>query len=308
MRIEDIRAFLSVAELRHFGQAAEALNITQSALTRRIKSIEVYLGFPIFKRTTRDVGLTEEGEVLVRYWEQCINSYQNGIDRAQMVRQGLLGDLSLGICSYAHSNLLANIAAHLYSNYQRLTLRPQMAHTPELKRLLVGGALHFAFLDESCIDERFESVFAQKLYFAVIAHEGHELAQRANISLADLDRQMISTDNQFFLPDNWNELFGVLKEQGVKPQFRQLRTTSTEIMKQVLEEQGLALVVAEQGFVPLSGLKELEVVDLDLEMNMYLAWLKNTDTPLVRRVAKILQSIDLGEITERQIKRQRPQS
>ena len=54
----DLEAFLAVAELGSFLRAAEQLEVSQSAITRRIKKLEMSLGVMLFERTTRSLKLT----------------------------------------------------------------------------------------------------------------------------------------------------------------------------------------------------------------------------------------------------------
>lgn len=61
-----IRAFEAVARLLNFRAAAEELSLTQSAISRQIKSLEDELGAPLFSRGTRHVELTGPGEALLR--------------------------------------------------------------------------------------------------------------------------------------------------------------------------------------------------------------------------------------------------
>jgi len=56
--LADLRAFISVAELGAFHEAAEQLNLSQSALTRRVQKLEEALDVALLQRTTRRVELT----------------------------------------------------------------------------------------------------------------------------------------------------------------------------------------------------------------------------------------------------------
>ncbi|MGU7771669.1 LysR substrate-binding domain-containing protein [Burkholderia sp. MR1-5-21] len=65
-RIELLRSFKAVVESRNFSAAAVNLNVTQSAVSHRIKRLEDELGMDLFRRSSHDVVLTEAGRLLFR--------------------------------------------------------------------------------------------------------------------------------------------------------------------------------------------------------------------------------------------------
>jgi DNA-binding transcriptional LysR family regulator len=71
--LADLRAFISVAELGAFHEAAEQLNLSQSALTRRIQKLEETLGVALLQRTTRRVELTTVGRSFLPKAQAVLN-------------------------------------------------------------------------------------------------------------------------------------------------------------------------------------------------------------------------------------------
>ncbi|MEC8794686.1 MAG: LysR family transcriptional regulator, partial [Pseudomonadota bacterium] len=69
--INDLIAFAAVAEERSFTKAAARLNVSQSALSHTIKSLEQRLGLRLLTRTTRTVAPTHEGEDLLATLSPC---------------------------------------------------------------------------------------------------------------------------------------------------------------------------------------------------------------------------------------------
>nr|WP_246191455.1 LysR substrate-binding domain-containing protein [Aureimonas leprariae] len=67
MEIDLLRTFLAIAESGNFSRAAERVHRTPSAVSLQVKRLEEAVGRQLFRRTTRDVALTEEGETLVGY-------------------------------------------------------------------------------------------------------------------------------------------------------------------------------------------------------------------------------------------------
>ncbi|MFH9133294.1 LysR family transcriptional regulator [Streptomyces sp. NPDC017524] len=70
-----LRAFLAVADELHFTRAAARLFVAQQALSRDIRRLERELGAELFVRTTRQVGLTPEGERLLPYARQVLDAH-----------------------------------------------------------------------------------------------------------------------------------------------------------------------------------------------------------------------------------------
>ena len=73
MNIRDLKYFLAVAELSHFGHAAERCCVSQPTLSGQIKKLEAELGVKLFERTNRRVMLTEMGEQIVHSARKIMN-------------------------------------------------------------------------------------------------------------------------------------------------------------------------------------------------------------------------------------------
>lgn len=65
MDVDLARTFLTISETAHFGKAARALNVTQSTISARIKTLEDMLGQPLFVRSKLGTTLTQIGRAHV---------------------------------------------------------------------------------------------------------------------------------------------------------------------------------------------------------------------------------------------------
>lgn len=65
MTTMQLECFLAVTETLNFAKAASQLNVTQPAVTQQIRTLEEELNIKLFKRTTRMVQLTPEGQIFL---------------------------------------------------------------------------------------------------------------------------------------------------------------------------------------------------------------------------------------------------
>src|SRR5271163_4351239 len=95
MDFELLRAFVAVADCGGFHRAAERLNLTQSTVSQQIKRLELQIQRPLFRRTTRSVALTDEGEMLLSDARRLLQLEEDARHRLSAPR--LSGTARLGV-------------------------------------------------------------------------------------------------------------------------------------------------------------------------------------------------------------------
>jgi LysR family hydrogen peroxide-inducible transcriptional activator len=97
MTLSELRYLVAVADLRHFGHAAERCHITQSTLSTQLRKLEDFLGITLFERTSRAVTVTPIGESIVIRARRIIEEVDQIADLARQ-HEGLLSNsLKIGI-------------------------------------------------------------------------------------------------------------------------------------------------------------------------------------------------------------------
>ena len=146
MDIELLRTFLELHRIRHFGRTADALHLTQAAVSSRLKSLETQLGVTLFERSRREMRLTPEGARLIRHSERLLAGWRvarQDVSLAEASEQIVVGG-SLRLWDV----LLQPWLHDLRRAYASMAIIAE-AQTPEvLTRRLIDGTLDVAIMLE----------------------------------------------------------------------------------------------------------------------------------------------------------------
>ena len=138
MNTDLLRTFLEVAKTRHFGNAADNLYLTQSAVSSRIRQLEEMVGVPLFTRQRNNILLTSSGERLLPHAENILTAWQValqevGVPHAQSTQ------LTLGGPSNIWDIFLQSVLPKLASRFPDLYIRTEINSPQELTRALLAG-------------------------------------------------------------------------------------------------------------------------------------------------------------------------
>lgn len=109
----ELRSLLVLAEHRHFGRAAEALHVSQPALTKRLQRLEQKVGGPLLLRGYRDIRLTEPGRILLERARALLRETQLALDASRRAVTGEAGLLRIGFGTASAARLLPEMLARL---------------------------------------------------------------------------------------------------------------------------------------------------------------------------------------------------
>ena len=188
LSLRDLEYVLAVAELRHFGRAAEACGVSQSALSMQIKKIEDLLSISIFERTNKRVLVTSKGGVVVRQAGVIVAEARRLLDLARSRDEPLSGQFRLGAIATLGPYLFPHVLRGLRRRFPRLQLILKEARTRELLADLLGGRLDAALVSPpiDLADIVLEPIFFEP--FIVIASQSHPLAAAKAVTADALPR------------------------------------------------------------------------------------------------------------------------
>jgi LysR family hydrogen peroxide-inducible transcriptional activator len=122
MNLQDLRYLVALAELRHFGRAADSCNVSQPTLSSQIKKLEDELGVRLLERTNKRVDITPVGAQILAHARQALAEASQMEEVARAARDPLVGPLKLGAIPTLAPYLMPLILKPLKQAYPGLTI------------------------------------------------------------------------------------------------------------------------------------------------------------------------------------------
>ncbi|HEX2293553.1 MAG TPA: LysR family transcriptional regulator [Gaiellaceae bacterium] len=137
MRMEQLQAFVEVAQRGTVSRAAEALFVTQPSLTARIKGLEQELGATLFLRSGRGMRLSDAGRAFLPYAERSIGAATAGKRLLSELARGQTGQLALGAAPAVSTYVLPRILTRFRRTNPRVQLAVRTGHSEEVLDLVL---------------------------------------------------------------------------------------------------------------------------------------------------------------------------
>lgn len=165
-----IETFLKVVELKSYTTAAEALHLTQPAVTQHIRKLEAHYGHRLIDSSKRSVQVTEAGEMLYRYLSLQRANEARFVQLLQSTVKPLRVGATLSIADYYLPGPLLNRMLH-NSDPVRVTV----GNTTHLLEQLRTGELDCAFIEGLFDALLFETLSFCQATFLPVVRSGHPL-------------------------------------------------------------------------------------------------------------------------------------
>jgi DNA-binding transcriptional LysR family regulator len=140
---ELLRSFVAVADCGGFHRAAERLNLTQSTISQQIKRLELETKRPLFRRTTRSVALTDDGEMLLGDARRLLQLEEAA--RHRLAAPRLSGSVRLGVVEEIAGGSLPSALGRFAMLHPGVKLEVQIGVSAELIEQLNAGRLDVVF-------------------------------------------------------------------------------------------------------------------------------------------------------------------
>lgn len=237
--LRKLNFFVAIAEGMHLSRAAEALNISQSALSRQIQSLEQELGFRLFDRIGKRLTLTAEGEDLLPRAAQLIEQAQGLSRHAAEVASGQIGHLRVGATAQTIASLIAPALPVFKRENPGIEITLAEGPNRTLTELVERGAVHLAIATPHD-----PAMFASEPLFdaQLLAYlpPGDARSQQARLAIEALvDAPVLLLRKGFMTRDLVDESF---RKLGARPRIVLESDSPHALVAMVSQGQGIAML------------------------------------------------------------------
>jgi DNA-binding transcriptional LysR family regulator len=214
MQLAHVEGFVEVARRGNLSRAAEALYLTQPALTARLRTLEEELGAPLFVRGRRGMTLTDTGRAFLPYAERALASLRDGSVLVGELVQGGTGELALGAAPAVSTYVLPSLLVRFAARYPRVRLVVRTGHSEEILEMAIRGEIAVGLTREI----RHPLIESRPLYddeLVLVTDPEHPLAAARSVGPDRLrEARLILFDRTSSYYELTNALF---REAGVVP-------------------------------------------------------------------------------------------
>lgn len=186
MELRQLRTFVMAAEFESFTRAAEAMAVTQPAVSQQIAALEHDLGMSLFHRQGRTIQLTEAGQSFYRYSRQALELLERAKREIGVVTDAVSGSVRIASCTVPPETFLPPLLAAFHKVYPEVRESVSVSDTAEATRAVETGSadLGFVVIPPSGSRLRSRAIICHQLVLVVAP--GHRLAGRPQVDAGEL--------------------------------------------------------------------------------------------------------------------------
>ena len=185
-----VRYFLKLTETLNFSEAARALKVTQSGLTKAIGQLEKDVGGTLLRREGRNTHLTQLGKALVEHFVQVDQSAHRAQEAARRLVRGDMPVLRLGLMCTIGPHLISDFLAHYRGTEPDLEIVIRDLNRSELSDTLLNGEVDLALVGADIDDsQRFRYLELYREQMVVACASDHRFSSRSSVGMEDVMRE-----------------------------------------------------------------------------------------------------------------------
>ena len=282
MELRHLLAFVAVADLRHFGRAAERLGITQPPLSRQIQQLEADLGLTLFTRHSRSVELTPEGASYLAAVRPHLEGLQHARDLARATCRQRRGKVKVGFVSSLAYGLIPRTLETLRVAAPDIEVEMFEQSSPQQCQGVREGCLDLGLVFLPVEDQELKMRFLFREPLVAMLPARHALAALRNVALERLHEEpfiMCSHQPQAGFRET---VLGLCRASGFVPRVAHSASSTAAMAELVAASLGVALVPESATDRESTGVAYRPLANTPLRLETAAVWRAEAMTPVLR--------------------------
>jgi DNA-binding transcriptional LysR family regulator len=294
MELRHLRYVVAVAEELHFGRAAARLNMSQPPLSQQIRQLEEEIGTKLFRRTNRQVRLTEAGEAFVREARQILAQAEHAAKIAVQASKGEIGQLTVATVTSTDSGFFRIVVAILRAfaaRYPNVRLVLRSLNPDQQIQALREGRIQIGFLTLPVEDEQLaiEWVCGEPLMLAM--PENHPLAKRPRIPLRTLASEPHIMFSRSMFPGYYDLIVSSCRNEGFSLNIVHEADAIYTILALVAAGLGVSLLPASIRETPREGIVFRKIQGPLPQIEMGAAYRRDAPSNVLRSFLDVVRAV-----------------
>jgi DNA-binding transcriptional LysR family regulator len=238
-QLSQLQAFVEVARLGTISRAAEALFVSQPALTARLQGLERMLGSKLLARGRHGSRLTEAGRAFLPHAERALVAVQRGREAVGEVASGSGGRLTIGAAPAVSTYVLPTMLHRFQADHPGVHLSVRSGHSEDVLEMVLREEVELGLMRPI----QHAEVISSLLYedeLVLVVHHGHPFATSGPIRMERMATEHLIL---FDRTSSYHELTSaVFRQAGIAPR-GYLEVDNIDAAKRMVEQRlGIALL------------------------------------------------------------------
>lgn len=293
MELRQLRYFFHIAELEHFGKAAERLHIAQPALTRQIKQLEEEIGVELFERLPRGVKLTAAGHVFFSQTRDLLAQCDKMVKLTQQVSRGQSGLLRIGFADGVTFNkTFSQILRNFRQTYPHVVLDLVPASSIEQAELISRNDLDLGFVYWLPKGQSVKSIqFAEEELMLAVS-KSSPLAKRKTLTIKDVGEYPIVWFPRANSPAYYDLIVSRFERNGCSLNVIQEGNNESTMLSLVSADIGATFITESASHRKPDDVVFVPVIDLNAKLSIKAMWNSDDKNPALQEfISTIKQAI-----------------
>jgi DNA-binding transcriptional LysR family regulator len=189
MQIESLKVFCDLAETESFTKAAQINQVTQSAVSQQISSLERQFKSLLIERSKKRFRLTREGQVLYDYSKQIIQTYDSLHSKLQEIKDIISGTIRVATIYSIGLHDLPPYIKKFFKSYPTVNVHVEYRRSNQVYEDVLGNVVDLGLVAYPTKDSKLEIVSLHKDKLVMICHPHNPMARSKSIRMSDLAGQ-----------------------------------------------------------------------------------------------------------------------